>query len=321
MRSFMVFILALIFAITSFSCKSGNIISDKRNNPESQTRDGIPAEAVLYSDNAFYEVYLKEEEPSKNEFDIATVSLWLYNKSENKASKLLTTVKPSSATWYRADEEKSVEISIDSITAIHDITVMDSTRLLVSGVPDFRNCYSFVINIPDRKAILLPSNSVVSLSDESDVIIGQSYRYVSDPEIGGRYTYIQIFDLDGNQIGSIDFERELIKKTTLPVIGDFELKTDVKFEDYENDCDFKFPVEGDQTAWKYIYSFRDLDPRDTDALNRLCGQNEKWQKTNDGYHYRSIDQEYRHNEDLRIDLQNKKITYIHSIIHEDIDGV
>lgn len=60
----------------------------------------------------------------------------------------------------------------------------DDNKLVVSGVPDNRNVHSYIIDIPTRKTRLIPCNSgVLGFTNEEGYIIGESYRYVSDPEL------------------------------------------------------------------------------------------------------------------------------------------
>lgn len=37
-------------------------------------------------------------------------------------------------------------------------------------------------------------------------MIFQSYRYVSDPDVAGRYTYLQIFDNTGVMVDTLNLE-------------------------------------------------------------------------------------------------------------------
>lgn len=43
-------------------------------------------------------------------------------------------------------------------------------------------------------------------------MIFRSYRYVSDPEIAGRYTFLQIFNEEGVMVESLDLEHVKLEK-------------------------------------------------------------------------------------------------------------
>lgn len=292
------------------SCKSSDNL---KSNPH--IRPGIPIKAQFADENDYYEVYVNEEIPAKDWMDVAKVSIWLYNKSTKKSSKLLTTVKPESFWWYQSDGEQGFNYPIDSITAVHKIIPVDSTILIVEGCPDNRNLFSYIIDIPERKATYIPCNSgIVGFTSEEGLIIGQSYRYVSDPDIAGRYSYIQVFDWDGNQVAALDLEREHIKEGVLDLYLDFHPETKLNLKSYVADCDFRFPVEGKQRCWEYIYSFENFSEKDIESLDRLVDTDKNWTKTTSGYHYLFIDKEYGLNAEAIFDFTKKELFFIHGII-------
>ena len=53
--------------------------------------------------------------------------------------------------------------------------------------------------------------AIVEFNEEGYMIF-QSYRYVSDPDIAGRYTFLQIFDETGNLVDSLDLEHVRLKE-------------------------------------------------------------------------------------------------------------
>lgn len=284
---------------------------------DSRLRQGIPSKAQFVDENDYYEVFVDEEVPAKDWMDVAKVSLWLYNKSTKGSSRLLTTVKPESFWWYQSDGINGVDYPIDSITAIHKIIPVDSTTLIVEGCPDNRNLFSYIIDIPNRKATYIPCNSgIVGFTSEEGLIIGQSYRYVSDPDIAGRYTYLQVFDWNGNQVAHLDLEREHVKNGVLDVYFDFQPETNLVLKSYMADCDFKFPVEGDQYCWEYIYSFDEFSEKDLESLDKLVVSDKNWTQTANGYRYLYIDKEYGLNAEATIDLAKKELIFIHGVIND-----
>ena len=304
--------IALCCLIGYCSCKVS-----EHSNSGSHTRAGIPAKARFADENDYYEVYINEEVPAKDWMDVAIVSIWLYNKSTKQSSKLLTSVKPESFGWYQADDTEGYEYPIDSITAIHKITPVDSTTLIVEGCPDLRNFFSYVIDIPERKATYIPCNSgIIGFTAEEGWIIGQSYRYTTDPDIAGRYSYIQIFDWDGNQIADLDLEREHLKRGSLDLYTDFEPKTKMELKSYTADCDFKFPVKGKQRCWEYVYTFDALVPEDILALNHLVATDKEWKKVDDGYKFTHIDHQWSLNAEAFFDLKNNQLIFVHGIVED-----
>lgn len=310
----------LVSLAIAFSCLIGygSYKGSDHSRSDSHIRPGIPTKAQFADENDYYEVYVNEENPVKDWMDVAKVSIWLYNKSTKKSSKLLTTVNPESSWWYQSDGEKGFDYPIDSITAIHKIIPVDSTILIVEGCPDNRNLFSYIINIPDRKATYIPCNSgIVGFTSEEGLIIGQSYRYVSDPDIAGRYSYIQVFDWDGNQVADLDLEREHMKEGVLDLYLDFEPKTKMNLKSYVADCDFRFPVEGDQRCWEYVYSFDNLAPEDLSILNQLVATNKEWIKVDNGFKFTRIDHEWTLNADAFFDLKNNLLIFVHGIVVDE----
>lgn len=295
------------------SCKSSD-----HSRSDSHIRPGIPTKAQFADENDYYEVYVNEESPAKDWMDVAKVSIWLYNKSTKHSSKLLTTVKPEAFWWYQSDGKQGFDYPIDSITAIHKIIPVDSTTLIVEGCPDNRNLFSYIIDIPARKATYIPCNSgIVGFTSEEGLIIGQSYRYVSDPDIAGRYSYIQVFDWDGYQVADLDLEREHIKGGVLDLYLDFQPKTKLNLKSYVADCDFRFPVEGEQRCWEYVYSFDNLSPEDLSTLNQLAATNKEWEKVDNGYKFTHIDHEWTLNADAFFDLKNNQLIFVHGIVLDE----
>lgn len=313
MKKLSVLSIILLLVIGTLFCCANNLQKNSKH-----IRPGIPKEAVFADETELYEIFIKEEKPAKDDFDIPVVSLWTYNKSYKKSSKLLTTVKPEKFFWYLPDDYKGFDVPINSINAIHTVTPVDSTRIIIQGVPDLRNTFSYIIDIPNKKAIYIPCNAgIIGFTSEENLIIGQSYRYVSDPEIAGRYTYIQIFDWDGNQVADLDLERVTLQQRISNHFFDIDFKTKFILESYKNDADFKFPVEGKQCCWEYIYSFEDFSPEDTRSLNNLITVDKNWKKTDSGYHYLYIDKDYGWNIYGDIDLKNKRFVYIHGQPDDD----
>lgn len=319
MRKAVVLFLACMCVIGYSACRA----TDRDNGMETEGkrahRPGMPMSAEFADENRHYEFYVNEEEPPRDDFDVAIRSLWLYDKGTGKSSRLFTTVRPEYFCWYKVDGDRGDEYPIDSITALNKVIPYDEDKLIVQGCPDARNDFTYIIHIPERKAILLPCNNGFSgFTYEEGMIICQSYRYVSDPEIAGRYTYLQVFDWDGRQVGSIDLEMGRIRDDNILNMGfGFEPKTKFNLEKYINDSDFRFPVKGDQTCWEYLYSFDELSPEDIKKIDEQVSKDPDWKKTSKGYHYNLIDKEYGLNVDMDIDLKHKRVSFIHGVIENN----
>ena len=98
---------------------------------------------------------------------------------------------------------------IDSILVTSRVTIYNyyPLQLIVAGCPDMRNEFSYFIDVDKRKAWYVPANQgYIGSTSEEGYMIFQSYRYVSDPDIAGRYTFLQIFDETGNMVDSLDLE-------------------------------------------------------------------------------------------------------------------
>lgn len=279
---------------------------------------GVPTSAVFADENDYYKIFINEDQPGKDIFNVPISSLWLYDKESKQASKLFTTVEPNDMYWYVSDDEQGIEVPIDSIPALFGAIAYDANRLIVSGVPDLRNIYSYIIDIPARKAIYIPCNrGILGFSSEEEYIVAQSYRYATDPEIAGRYTYIQVFDWNGTQVASLDLEMNYIDNGMLENYLDYNFNTKLKLTDYKDDrkCDFKFPFEeGEQRCWEYIYTLGEWDPRDAAHFDNLVATDKNWKKTKDGYHYTGPDPYNLLTLDINIDLKNKRIVLIHGEI-------
>lgn len=146
---------------------------------------------------------------AKDEYDIPEVAIWIKNKTTGQESKLYQTVRPDWFCWYISDGDKFRPVPIDSILVTSKVTIYndDPLQLIAEGCPDMRNIFSYFIDVPSRKAWYVPANSgFVGTTSEEWYMIFQSYRYVSDPEIAGRFTFLQIFDKQGNMVDSLNLE-------------------------------------------------------------------------------------------------------------------
>lgn len=153
---------------------------------------------------------------AKDEYDIPEVAIWIREKASGRESLLYQTVRPDWYCWYMADGDRFCPDTIDSIPATSRVVIYNENplQLIVEGCPDMRNIFSFFIDVPTRKTWYVPANkSYVGKTSEEGYMMFQSYRYVSDPDIAGRYTFLQVFDKTGNMVDSPDLEHVKLEHT------------------------------------------------------------------------------------------------------------
>ena len=172
---------------------------DKQITPDKTTVAENDSMAILY----------QVVDSAKDEYDIPEVAIWIKNKTTKQETKLYQTVRSDGHCWYMGDGNKFYPVPIDSIFVTSSVSIYndDPLQLIVEGCPDMRNEFSYFIDVPSRKAWYVPSNQgYIGKTSEEGYMIFQSYRYVSDPDIAGRYTFLQLFDNKGNLVDSLDLE-------------------------------------------------------------------------------------------------------------------
>lgn len=188
-------ILAIVMPMILCSCQQVG----KRTTPEKTIVAENDSIAVLY----------QVVDSAKDEYDIPEVAIWIKNKKTEEETKLYQTIRPNWHCWYMGDGNNFYSVSIDSILVTSRVSIYndDPLQLIVEGCPDMRNEFSYFIDVSRRKAWYIPANQgYVGHTSEERYMIFQSYRYVSDPDIAGRYTFLQLFDETGNMVDSLDLE-------------------------------------------------------------------------------------------------------------------
>jgi hypothetical protein len=165
-------------------------------------------DCIDYDVSSKYFVYVKKIQEAKDEFSPDIVEVWVEDRIAKTSQKLLTTVHPERASWYMPDGKDMIKVPIDSITAISRVHIIkeEPLQLLVSGVPDVRNTFSHIIDVAERRAWFVPANNgLLGITPEEGYLVFSSYRYVSG--IGGRYSYLQIYDLYSREmVASLDLD-------------------------------------------------------------------------------------------------------------------
>lgn len=169
----------------------------------------ITPDKPILAENDSIAVLYQVVDSAKDEYDIPEVAIWIKNKTTEEETKLYQTIRPDWHCWYMGDGNKFYSVPIDSILVTSRVWIYnnDPLQLIVEGCPDMRNEFSYFIDVPTRKAWYIPANQgYVGKTSEEGYMIFQSYRYVSDPDIAGRYTFLQLFDETGNMVDSLDLE-------------------------------------------------------------------------------------------------------------------
>ena len=154
-------------------------------------------------------LYRELVSPANDEYDIPECALFVKNRTTGIETEILRTVRPDWYCWYMPDGNEFVEVPIDSILALSRAYIWNEKplQIIVEGCPDMRNEFSYFVDVDNRKAWFVPSNQgYIGSSSEEGYMIFQSYRYVSDPDIAGRYTFLQVFSQDGKMVDSLDLE-------------------------------------------------------------------------------------------------------------------
>lgn len=169
----------------------------------------ITPDKPILAENDSIAVLYQVVDSAKDEYDIPEVALWIKNKTTEEETKLYQTIRPDWHCWYMGDGNKFYPVPIDSILVTSRVSIYndDPLQLIVEGCPDMRNEFSYFIDVPAQKAWYIPANQgYVGKTSEEGYMIFQSYRYVSDPDIAGRYTFLQLFDETGDMVDSLDLE-------------------------------------------------------------------------------------------------------------------
>lgn len=65
--------------------------------------------------------------------------------------------------------------------------------------------------ILERHGTCQPTAAIWGGTEEGYMVF-RSYRYVSDPDIAGRYTFLQVFNDKGEMVDSLDLEHVKLKE-------------------------------------------------------------------------------------------------------------
>ncbi len=180
-----------------------------------QDKKPMATDKALVAENDSVALLIQIVDSAKDEYDIPEVALWIKNKTTKKETKLYQTIRPDWHYWYMGEGNKFYPVPIDSILVTSRVSIYnyDPLQLIVEGCPDMRNEFSYFIDVDKHKAWYVPANmGYVGSTSEEGYMIFQSYRYVSDPDIAGRYTFLKIFNDKGVMVDSLDLEHLHLRK-------------------------------------------------------------------------------------------------------------
>lgn len=173
----------------------------------STAQNSLPSTAQLADDNGFQQVYLNYDVAGNEDDEPDIVSVWIVNKQQQTATRLLVTNPAAQSVWDRMQDRNAVSIPLTQIAAAYKARfVPGQNKVIVEGVPDARNVWSYLIDLDTKKACQLSSNSgfVGFCGEDETYIVMQSYRYNSDPEVGGRFTVLQLFTTNGRFVKELE---------------------------------------------------------------------------------------------------------------------
>jgi hypothetical protein len=172
-----------------------------------QAQTKLPATAKLADDNGRQQIYLNVES-APNEEDMGGVtSVWLYDKQQRSAKRLLTSNSMAEGAWDRMANHQAASVMLDKIAAADRARfVVGESKIIVEGCPDARNIYSYLIDLEQNTACQLPSNSglVGFCGEDENYIVMSSYRYHPDPEVGGRFPVLSVYDTNGKFVKELE---------------------------------------------------------------------------------------------------------------------
>lgn len=177
-----------------------------------QKRKNPSIDRTILAENDSVAILYQVVDSAKDEYDIPEVAIWIENKTTKQQTKLYQTVRPDWHCWYMGDGNQFYPVPIDSILVTSRVSIYnyDPLQLIVEGCPDMRNEFSYFIDVPSHKAWYVPANSGYMGGTEEGYMVFRSYRYVSDPDIAGRYTFLQVFNDKGVMVDSLDLEHVIL---------------------------------------------------------------------------------------------------------------
>lgn len=166
-----------------------------------QNPSDIPVTAKLADEDESMAVYLNtDREGNEEEFELAQVSVWLFDKTTKRSRRLFLCNPKAEYDISRVNKISGSEIPYVDFVKIWPYT--EQPKLVVCGtLPDYRNVSTSIVDVKTSRAIMLPCCSgFVGFDPEEGNLLVASYAYYDE---GGRYAIIKAFDENGRQLGSM----------------------------------------------------------------------------------------------------------------------
>ena len=167
----------------------------------------LPEGARIIAHGGSYDVFVVGNGPETDNPEMQPVSLWTYTRHNGEARCILTTHPDSQldmASYSFNTPDQGKLVTEQAVMCVDHVWVHpnDESILVVSGIPDSRNFYTFIIDIENHTIMHLPSNSTFKgFTDEDGDILVESYCYYPQ---GGRYSLIAAYDIHGRRIGYME---------------------------------------------------------------------------------------------------------------------
>jgi hypothetical protein len=169
----------------------------------------LPEGTRIIAQGGSYDVFVTEPAASTSDADLQPVSLWTCMRHNGESRCILTThpegeLDMDNYSFFTPEQGKVV--TEQAVKCVDHVWVhpYNESILVLSGIPDSRNVYTFILNVENGTLIHLPSNAAFKgFTDEDGDILVESYSYY--PE-GGRYSVVAAYDLQGRRVGFMELK-------------------------------------------------------------------------------------------------------------------
>lgn len=154
-------------------------------------------------------ILLKSFNGKDSTCEINLITVWKFYKKSGDIQEVVTSHPTSNLTCQVPTGSQGVSVSLDSIFAINSARQfpLADSLVLVEGDPfGTGNVKSYIIDMDNRKAILLPSNyGCIGFTSEEGFPICRSYR--SRNYISPRYSVVSVYDMNGKLVKEMSLKR------------------------------------------------------------------------------------------------------------------
>lgn len=169
----------------------------------------LPDNVHIIAQGSSYDVFVTEPATTGYDNGLQPVSLWTSTRYNGESRCILTThpeVELGMEAYSFTTPEQGKVVPEQAVKCVDQVWVhpYDESILVLSGIPDSRNVYTFILDIRNGTLIHLPSNAAFKgFTDEDGDILVESYNYY--PE-GGRYSVVSAYDMQGRLVGFMELK-------------------------------------------------------------------------------------------------------------------